>query len=132
MTARWTTLLSDLALLLVAALASAHVQPSGAPVPADDNSGAVAAFAMHYAPGESTSPQTATFRAWLSQTRDDGALALVVTVSMDEEGRATGATVALAAKRAERLLAAVDERRAVEVRLLPSGGRTATVALRYD
>lgn len=130
MTARWTTLLADLALLLVAATAAAHEPAEEAA--SSEEGGATAAFAVAYAPGAADSPQAHGLPAWLARTRDDGALGLVVTVSMDERDRAAGATLALAARRAERLLATLDERRPVEVRLSPTGGRTATVALRYD
>ena len=130
MTARWTTLLADLALLLVAATATARDPTSSPPEPRDG--GATAAYVVTYAPGAVDSSGARGLPAWLARARDDGALGLVVSVSMDESDRAAGATLALAARRAERLLAPLDERRPVEVRLSPFGGRTATVALRYD
>ena len=132
MTGRWTTLLADLALLLLAGTASPGLSGASGPAAATRDEGAVASFAIEYAPGASESAEAAALPAWLARTRDDGALGLVVTASIDASDRAGGATIALAAARAERLLARLDERRAVEVRLDPDGGRRATVSLRYD
>lgn len=129
---RWGVMLADLALLLVAASATARTVP---PEPAQGReAAAVATFALAYAPGAAESADARALPAWLARERDDAALGLVLTASIDAADVRSGveAGLALAAERAARVLATLDETRAVEVRLLPDAGRRVTVSLRYD